>query len=98
MQFTRDVARAFVAAADADAQGAKVHNLPGRRTPIAEVVAAIGSEAISHDDVTLPFPEQVDYSSFTSSFPDFAETSLDEGVRTTIDRFRQLLAEGLVTA
>lgn len=98
MQFTRDVARAFVAAADADAQGATVHNLPGRATAIAEVVAAIGSDAISHDDVTLPFPEQVDHASFTSTFPDFVETPLAEGVHSTIERFRQLLAEGLVTA
>ena len=98
MQFARDVARAFVAAADASAEGATVHNLPGRRTAIADVVAAIASPAITFEDVRLPFPEEVDSASFSASFPGVGQTPLEEGVRTTIDRFRQLLAEGLVTA
>ena len=98
LQFARDVARAFVAAADASAEGATVHNLPGRRTAIADVVAAIGSPAITFEDVRLPFPEEVDSASFSASFPDVGQTPLEEGVRATIERFRQLLAEGLVTA
>jgi len=96
MQFARDVARAFVAASDAGAEGASVHNLPGRRTPIADVVAAIGSDRIGFDGAPLPFPEVSDSASFAALLPGFEETPLDEGVRLTIDRFRQLLAEGLV--
>ncbi len=98
MQLARDVARAFVAASDARLAGATVHNLPGRRTAIADVVAAIGHAGIDADDAVLPFPEETDDSSFRALFPDFRETTLEEGVRMTIDRFRQLLAEGLVTA
>jgi len=73
-----------------------VHNLPGRRTPIADVVAAIGSDRIGFDGAPLPFPEVSDSASFAALLPGFEETPLDEGVRLTIDRFRQLLAEGLV--
>jgi len=98
MQFARDVARAFIAASDARAEGADVHNLPGARTRIADIVAAIGVESIGFDDVALPFPEEMDASSFGTLVPSFTATPLDEGVATTIARFRELLDEGLVTA
>jgi nucleoside-diphosphate-sugar epimerase len=97
MQFARDVARAFVAAADAGHVGSVVHNLPGRRTPVADVVAAIGSDRIDFADVVLPFPEETDASGFRELVPDFAETPLAEGVSLTIERFRALLAAGLVS-
>ena len=78
-------------------EGAAVHNLPGRRVSIEEIVRdARRPTSIGFDDVRLPFPEEVDSASFTAAFPDFAETPLAEGVAATIDRFRALLAEGLV--
>jgi nucleoside-diphosphate-sugar epimerase len=98
MQFARDVARAFIAASDARPDGAEVHNLPGARTPIADIVAAIGADSIGYDETPLPFPEEADASSFRRLVPEFADTPLDEGVAQTIARFRELLAEGLVTA
>jgi UDP-glucuronate 4-epimerase len=98
MQFARDVAHAFIAAADAGATGAEVHNLPGRRTPIADVIAAIGVDSIGFDDVVLPFPEETDATTFRELVPGFEDTPLDEGVTLTISRFRELLAQGLVAA
>jgi UDP-glucuronate 4-epimerase len=98
IQFARDVARAFIAASDANATGAEVHNLPGARTPIADIVAAIGDDSIGYDDVVLPFPEETDATSFRELVPEFEDTPLDEGVELTMRRFRELLAEGLVTA
>jgi len=98
MQFTGDVARAFVAASDAQPSGAAVHNLPGRRTAIAEVVSAIGSGSITFDDVPLPFPEDSSSASFLELVPGFEETPLAAGVDATVARFRDLLAAGLVTA
>jgi UDP-glucuronate 4-epimerase len=98
MQFARDVARAFIAASDAGAQGAEVHNLPGARIAIADIVAAIGADSIGFDDVPLPFPEETDAASFRALVPEFADTPLDEGVELTMKRFRELLAAGLVTA
>jgi nucleoside-diphosphate-sugar epimerase len=96
MQFARDVARAFIAASDARASGATVHNLPGRRTAIAEVVSAIGCDSITFDDTPLPLPEEADSSSFLELVPGFAETPLTDGVDATVGRFRELLAEGLI--
>lgn len=96
MQFARDVARAFIAASDAHGEGARVHNLPGRRTAIADVVAAIGGDSISFDELPLPLPEDSDSSSFFELVPAFAETSLADGVDATVERFRELLREGLI--
>jgi nucleoside-diphosphate-sugar epimerase len=96
LQLARDVARAFIAASLAGTPGAAVHNLPGRRVSIEEIVTTIGADAIVFDDVRLPFPEEVDSASFTAGFPDFAETPLADGVAATVDRFRVLLEEGLV--
>src|SRR5262245_4199068 len=96
LQLARDTAHAFIGASLAGHEGAAVHNLPGRRVSIQEIVATIGADSIGFDDVRLPFPEEVDAAWFTSAFPDFAETPLADGVATTVDRFRALLAEGLV--
>jgi nucleoside-diphosphate-sugar epimerase len=96
LQLARDVARAFVGASVAGNEGAAVHNLPGRRVSMREVVATIGVPGIGCADERLPFPEELDSSSFTAGFPDFAETPLAEGVAATVDRFRSLIAEGLV--
>ena len=96
LQLARDVARAFVDASLAANEGAAVHNLPGRRVSVEEIVATLDTDSIGFDDVRLPFPDEVDSASFTAAFPDFAETPLAEGVGATVDRFRSLLAEGLV--
>ncbi len=98
LQLARDVARAFVGASLTGNEGAAVHNLPGRRVSIEEIIATLGVDSIGFDDVRLPFPEEVDSASFTAGFPEFAETPLADGVAATVDRFRTLLAEGLVTA
>jgi UDP-glucuronate 4-epimerase len=97
MQIAGDVARAFIAASLAPIERAEVHNLPGRKVAISEIVEAIGADGIGHDDLLLPFPEEVDATSFTARYPGYAETPLDEGVVATIDRFRTLLSEGKVS-
>ncbi len=102
LQYGRDVARAFVAASRAEYEGASVHNLPGRRVAMSEVVDAIGTVApgsvgaITFDDLPLPFPEEVDAASLEQALYLDAPTPLAEGVRETVDRFRELLAAGLL--
>ena len=100
MQLARDVARAFVAACRAGAAGATVHNLPGPPVAIAEVVetirAVVPGAEIAHEDAILPFPSELDARSFTALVPDFRETPLADGVRETVERFRDLLERGLV--
>ncbi|HTO25635.1 MAG TPA: NAD(P)-dependent oxidoreductase [Gaiellaceae bacterium] len=98
MQLARDVARAFVAASDAGATGAAVHNLPGPVVRIADVVAAIDADGIAFDETPLPFPAESDATSFGALVPGFEPTPLADGVRETVDAFRALLARGLVEA
>jgi UDP-glucuronate 4-epimerase len=98
LQLARDVASAFIAASDAAPEGASVHNLPGRRAAVSEVVELIGGARISFDEVPLPLLEEADSSSFTALVPGFAETPLADGIEQTMARFRELLAAGLVNA
>jgi UDP-glucuronate 4-epimerase len=97
-QLAADVARGFIAASLSGGSSVAVHNLPGRRIEMAEVVEAITAAApdssIDFERVVLPFPEEVDSRSFTSAVPDFVTTPLGAGVRSTIERFRALLEEG----
>jgi nucleoside-diphosphate-sugar epimerase len=104
LQFTADVARAFIGASVSDADGASVHNIPSRRVAISEVIDAIAAAepaaagTIDFEDVRLPFPEEIDGASFAEIDPTFAETPLAEGVASTIERFRSLLDDGRVVA
>ena len=56
LQLARELARAFIAVSDAAPAGASVHNLPGRRTAVSEVVDLIGAPGIGFEDVPLPLP------------------------------------------
>jgi nucleoside-diphosphate-sugar epimerase len=101
LQLARDAARAFVAASLAGATGATVHNLAGQAVPVTSIVEAIAAAApgaeVSSEGEALPFPGAVDASSFRALVPSFADTPLAEGVQETIDRFRELVARGLVS-
>jgi nucleoside-diphosphate-sugar epimerase len=100
LQLARDVARAFIAASLANAKGASVHNVPGHAVTVTEVVQEIANAAPgSSVDFTgegLPFPSEVDATSFAELAPEFEQTSLADGVRETIERFRELLSRGLL--
>ncbi len=104
LQLAQDVARAFIAASLCGRDDATVHNLPGARVSIEEVVAAIGAAApgsigsIEVADALLPFPEELDSTSFASIAPGFVETPLARGVGATMQRFEALLSDGLVSA
>ena len=104
LQLAQDVARAFIAASLSHSDDATVHNLPGEKVTVAEAVAAIAdvvpgsAGSIDFADAALPFPEEVDSTSFAAIVPGFAETPFADGVRETIERFRVLLSEGLLSA
>lgn len=65
-----------------------------------EVVSAIGAAApasvgaITIDGPALPFPGDLDATAFQRDVADIAWTPLYEGVRSTIERFGALLADG----
>jgi UDP-glucuronate 4-epimerase len=85
--YAPDVARAFVAAARAEGEGAHVYNIPGTTVAMEEVVATIESEVpganIGFEDVALPFPEE-----FASGGFPLEVTPLAQGVRETLDLLR----------
>jgi UDP-glucuronate 4-epimerase len=103
-QYAPDVARAFVQATLSAYDGASVHNLAGQAIPMEGVVSAIEAAApeagglISFDAVTLPFPEAVDAASLTEVIGPVEEVPFEQGVADAVDRFRHLLAGGLVAA
>lgn len=99
-QFAEDAARAFVAAARAELDGAQVFSLPGPAFGVDEVVAAIADAvpesrgAITHDERLLPFPGAFDGSPLELSLGSIPQTPLEDGVRRTIDVYRAALADG----
>jgi nucleoside-diphosphate-sugar epimerase len=103
-QYAPDVARAFIAAARANAAGATVHNLAGSSIGMPEVVSAIVAAApdaaglIAFDDVLLPFPGHVESESFAALAGPISETPFPDAVADAVARFRDLLARGLVDA
>jgi hypothetical protein len=104
MQLARDAARAFIAASLSGRDDATVVNLPGARVALSAMVEAIvlaapeSAGSIGWAGEGLSFPDEVDASGFAEVVPGFEETPLLDGVRETVERFRALLADGLVTA
>ena len=102
LQLAQDVAQAFIRASLAETDDATVHNIPGPRVSVAEVVGAIAevmpesAGTIDFDDVPLPFPEEADSGSFQQLAPGLAPTPLVDGVCSTIEHFRALLASGVL--
>jgi UDP-glucuronate 4-epimerase len=90
-QHARDVARSLVATSEQLHDGARVHNLPGPPTHMAEVVAAIeaavpeASGTITYEPQELPFPSALESN---GGLP-FVSTPLTEGVAETIAHFRE---------
>ena len=97
-QHGRDAARAFIAAARCDYDGATVVNLPGDEVSMDEIITSIravlpGAE-LTLDDVQLPFPPAVDSTDFARVVGDVERYPLDAGVADTIERFQALIAAG----
>ena len=95
LQYAPDVAAAFVAAARRKASGAVVEDIGGPPAATERLIAAIEAAApgarITFDPVELPFPAETGNGAA-------AATPLEEGVADAIERFRDLLARGLVAA
>jgi nucleoside-diphosphate-sugar epimerase len=93
LQLASDTARAFVAAARAATDGARVFHLGGPAETIADVARAIEAAApgvsIGVDEQTLlPFPEEFDGAALEEAIGPIAWTPLADGVRQTIDVLR----------
>ena len=103
-QYAPDVARAFVQAAFSGYDGAAVVNLAGQVLTMQEVVEAIeaavpGSEGlVTYDDISLPFPEEVDAAELVDTIGAVEELPFESGVADAVERFRALLADGRLAA
>jgi nucleoside-diphosphate-sugar epimerase len=103
-QYAPDVARAFVQAAFSGYDGAAVVNLAGQALTMQQVIEAIeaavpGAEGlVSYDDISLPFPEEVDAAELVDMIGAVEELSFEDGVADAVDRFRALLADGRLAA
>jgi nucleoside-diphosphate-sugar epimerase len=102
MHYAPDVARAFIAAARSEPRGAAVYNVGGPTVDMAEVVEAIrlaepeGARGISIAGDPLPFPSATPADGLAEHLGHPRTTPLAEGVAETVDRFRGLIAEGLL--
>ena len=99
MQYTADVAEAFVRATELDGyEGASVHNLDGPVVSMPDLLGMLGSDLITCAEDPLPFPPGVDGSSFVELIGGSVIRPIDEGVAESLERFRELLADGRVKA
>jgi nucleoside-diphosphate-sugar epimerase len=93
--FAPDVGRAFALAARAATDGAHAANFPGVPSTMQEVVDAIEAAApeaagrITWVDEQLPFPETLEATLLERLVGPLPRTSLADGVRRTIERFRR---------
>lgn len=101
-QFADDAAKAVLAAARSEHPGAAVYSLAGPRIGVDEVVAAIeaaepaAAGTIAFDERPLALPEAFDGGPVEAALGHVPQTPLEDGVRQTIDAYRQGIRDGLV--
>jgi UDP-glucuronate 4-epimerase len=95
LQYAPDVGEAFARTCELEYEGASVHNLDGSVVAIADLVKLLGAD-ITADEQALPFPSEVDGSSFVELLGGSVMRPVDEGVADAVQRFERLLADGLV--
>jgi UDP-glucuronate 4-epimerase len=90
LHYAADVARAFVQAARSEPAGARTYCIGGPATAMPDFVAlveqAVPGARVTHDDVVLPFPDQLPGPWFDSAL-----TPLDQGVRETVEILRSVV-------
>ncbi|MBI3635760.1 MAG: NAD(P)-dependent oxidoreductase [Candidatus Rokubacteria bacterium] len=102
--YTEDVARALLAASRANLDGARVYNLHGESIAIAEIAPLIerawpaAKGLVTHVEQAIPFPAALDDTRYQQDLGPVKRTSLDDGVRKTLDEFARLQKEGRLDA
>lgn len=102
-QYAGEVAAVFVrcAALALDPQQSAVFDLRGTPVTVEAIIEAIRAVVpaarIEATGTPLPFPADVDDTPLRALVGEWPTTSLEEGVRASIEAFRQLLDRGLVT-
>jgi nucleoside-diphosphate-sugar epimerase len=97
-----EVAAAFIRAVAKERAEARVFDLNGRPTSVAEwleLLRAIAPGAeLAMDGAALPFPADLSDEPIRSYLGDYGPVPLEDGIRATYDSFRQLLARGTLSA
>ncbi len=97
-QHAEDVAAAFITAARANVEGAPCYNLGGTPASIPDVIDAIEQAVpamegkITFDDVTMPFPQDMDDTEVEKALGKLTWRPFPEGVASTIDAFQTAIA------
>jgi nucleoside-diphosphate-sugar epimerase len=97
-QYADDTAKAFIAAAEKDFEGAAVYNLGGGTVSMEQIVAAIEKAVpeakglITFKDTPLPFPRHHDTGELAKLVGPVCQTPLEEGIRMSAEYFRTALA------
>ena len=100
LQYADDVAKAFIRALEAPYQGAKSYNLRGAVVDLATfhralcAVAPDAEDLVTYGDRQLGIAYDLDNAAFQRDLGPLPVTPLEDGIRQTYDRFRQLAAEG----
>lgn len=98
--YVADTAAAFLACAERAPAGAHLFNLHGETLDVTEFVRAIEAEVpaargrITCGGPRIPIPARLDGSAIHAAIPDLPHTTLADGVRETVARFRALQATG----
>ena len=101
-QYIADTADIFIRASTSDVPGAHVFNLHGETLHVADIIAEI-ERAWPHSEITyaeepLTIPPEMDDSAIRAVLDDIPSTTLETGVRATIERFALLHREGRLDA
>ncbi len=101
-QWAEDAARTFIACATTLVQGARLFQLGGSKVSVQDIVTAIETVwpasrgRISCKTTRLPFPDELDDRALQAFLPQVPETLLEDGVRATVEAFRELIANGRI--
>lgn len=101
-QFADDVAKIFIQASRVAFQGADVFNIRGTLAHVKDVIAAIETAIpeirgkITFDEKPLALPTGVEDQALMGVLPNVPDTSLNQGVATTVSIFKQALADGRI--
>ncbi len=100
MQYVEDVAELFVRLAETPLQAAEVFNLRGSLVHVDEFLSCLASvvpgadRLVSYEDVQLGIAYDLSDEKLRTAFPDFTYTPLRTGIERTVQRFRELQAQG----
>lgn len=102
--YADDVARACIAAAESNLDGARVYNLHGESARIADVVRMIEEAwpqsrgTLSHVEQPIPFPSELADPGYQRDLGPQPRTTLRDGITKTLDEFAALNRAGRLDA